>query len=70
MAGALVQWLRDNLGLIDDAAEVEQLARAVDDSGGVVMDDDTRTAGVAAWRRGVERTLGLAAPQPVGAGAA
>jgi len=37
MAGALVQWLRDNLGLIDDAAEVEQLARAVDDSGGVVF---------------------------------
>jgi len=37
MAGALVQWLRDNLGLIDDAAEVEQLARAVDDSGGVTF---------------------------------
>ncbi|HEY3190780.1 MAG TPA: glycerol kinase GlpK, partial [Solirubrobacteraceae bacterium] len=37
MAGALVQWLRDNLGLIDDAPEVEQLARSVDDSGGVVF---------------------------------
>jgi glycerol kinase len=37
MAGALVQWLRDNLGLIDDASEIEQLARSVADSGGVVF---------------------------------
>jgi glycerol kinase len=29
-----VQWLRDNLGVIRDAAEVELLARTVDDSGG------------------------------------
>jgi glycerol kinase len=34
-AGALVQWLRDNLGLIHDSAEVETLARTVDDNGGV-----------------------------------
>jgi glycerol kinase len=34
-AGALVQWLRDNLGLIRDSAEVEVLARSVDDNGGV-----------------------------------
>ena len=37
MAGALVQWLRDNLGLIDDASEIEHLARSVPDSGGVVF---------------------------------
>jgi glycerol kinase len=37
MAGALVQWLRDNLGLISDAAEVEALARSVPDAGGVVF---------------------------------
>ena len=37
MAGALVQWLRDNLGLIDDASEVETLARSVPDAGGVVF---------------------------------
>jgi len=37
MAGALVQWLRDNLGLIDDASEIERLARSVGDSGGVVF---------------------------------
>ena len=34
IAGALVQWLRDNLRLIDSAAEVEELARSVDDNGG------------------------------------
>src|SRR4029077_18944827 len=31
------QWLRDNLGLIDDAPQVETLARSVADSGGVVF---------------------------------
>lgn len=35
IAGALVQWLRDNLGLINDAAEVEKLADTVDDNGGI-----------------------------------
>ena len=34
IAGALVQWLRDNLGLISSAPEVEALARSVDDNGG------------------------------------
>jgi glycerol kinase len=34
IAGAAVQWLRDNLGFIDDAPEVEALARSVDDNGG------------------------------------
>jgi glycerol kinase len=35
IAGALVQWLRDNIGLIQESAEVETLARTVDDNGGV-----------------------------------
>jgi glycerol kinase len=35
IAGALVQWLRDNLGLIASSAEVETLARSVKDNGGV-----------------------------------
>nr|WP_311136720.1 glycerol kinase [Hymenobacter cellulosilyticus] len=35
MAGAVVQWLRDNLGLIKTAAEVEALARQVSSSEGV-----------------------------------
>ncbi|MCC7119626.1 MAG: glycerol kinase GlpK [Anaerolineales bacterium] len=34
IAGALIQWLRDNLGLIQSSAEVEALARAVEDNGG------------------------------------
>ena len=37
MGGASVQWLRDQLGIIDDAAEVEILAREVEDSGGVYV---------------------------------
>ena len=35
IAGALVQWLRDNLGIIDSAPEVEALAGSVADNGGV-----------------------------------
>ncbi|HEX5852620.1 MAG TPA: glycerol kinase GlpK [Solirubrobacteraceae bacterium] len=35
VTGALVQWLRDRLGLIETAQEVETLARTVDDNGGV-----------------------------------
>lgn len=34
MTGSLVQWLRDNLGLISTAGEVEELARTVEDNGG------------------------------------
>jgi glycerol kinase len=35
VAGSLVQWLRDNLGLIRSSAEVEPLARSVADNGGL-----------------------------------
>jgi len=35
IAGALVQWLRDNLGLIESSAEIEGLARTVKDNGGI-----------------------------------
>jgi glycerol kinase len=35
IAGALVQWLRDNLGLVSKSAEVEALAQTVDDNGGI-----------------------------------
>jgi len=35
MAGALVQWLRDNLGLIEKSADIEALARTVNDNGGI-----------------------------------
>ncbi|RMD74327.1 MAG: glycerol kinase GlpK, partial [Chloroflexi bacterium] len=35
ITGALVQWLRDNLGLITTSAEVEALANLVEDNGGI-----------------------------------
>jgi glycerol kinase len=34
-AGALVQWMRDNLGMIKTSGEIEELAKTVDDNGGV-----------------------------------
>ncbi|HEX6233191.1 MAG TPA: glycerol kinase GlpK [Jiangellaceae bacterium] len=34
VTGSLVQWFRDNIGLIDSAPEIETLARTVDDNGG------------------------------------
>jgi glycerol kinase len=37
IGGALVQWLRDNLGLIKTSAQVEKLALTVKDNGGVYM---------------------------------
>ncbi|MCZ6673047.1 MAG: glycerol kinase GlpK [Verrucomicrobia bacterium] len=35
IGGAVVQWLRDQLGIISSSPEVEELARSVDDNGGV-----------------------------------
>jgi glycerol kinase len=35
IAGALVQWVRDNLGLIEKSPDIETLARTVKDNGGV-----------------------------------
>jgi glycerol kinase len=35
ITGALVQWLRDNLGLIEKSSDIEPLARTVSDNGGV-----------------------------------
>jgi glycerol kinase len=37
IGGALVQWLRDNLGMIKTSAEIEELAQSVEDNGGVYM---------------------------------
>lgn len=35
VTGSLIQWLRDNLRILDDASEVETLARSVEDNGDV-----------------------------------
>ena len=37
ITGALVQWVRDNLGMISKSEEIETLARSVDDNGGVYI---------------------------------
>ena len=37
VTGSLVQWLRDNLGIIRSAHEIEPLARSVDDNGGAYI---------------------------------
>ena len=37
IAGALVQWLRDNLKLIAQSSEIEMLAKSVEDSGGIYI---------------------------------
>ena len=50
IAGAAVQWLRDGLGLIRTAAEVEALAASVPDSGGVVFVPALAGLGAPHWR--------------------
>lgn len=37
ICGALVQWLRDGLGIVESSPDIEPLARSVDDTGGVVL---------------------------------
>ncbi len=50
IAGAAVQWLRDGLGIIASAAEIEALAASVDDSGGVVFVPALAGLGAPHWR--------------------
>ena len=37
VAGSLIQWLRDSLGIVDVASQTEELARSIPDSGGVTI---------------------------------
>jgi glycerol kinase len=50
VAGSLIKWLRDSLGLIVSAAESEQLARSVPDSGGAVIVPALTGLGAPHWR--------------------
>ena len=50
IAGAAVQWLRDGLGLITRASEIEALAASVPDSGGVVVVPAFVGLGAPHWR--------------------
>ncbi len=50
IAGALVQWLRDGLGIIAAAPDIEALANQVPDSGGVVFVPALTGLGAPHWR--------------------
>ena len=50
IAGAVVQWLRDGLGFVRSAAEVEALALSVPDSGGVTVVPAFAGLGAPHWR--------------------
>lgn len=50
VAGSLVQWLRDDLGLIGAAGDTESLARSVDDNGGVYLVPALSGLGAPYWR--------------------
>nr|WP_207912106.1 glycerol kinase GlpK [Parafrankia sp. BMG5.11] len=63
VAGSLIQWLRDSLGLISSASETEALARSVADSGGVTIVPALAGLGAPHWRadaRGVIAGLSFA----------
>jgi glycerol kinase len=57
IAGALVQWLRDNLGLIKTSSEVEELARGVNDNGGVYFVPAFSGLFAPYWNEGARGTI-------------
>ena len=50
IAGAIVQWLRDGLGMIESSSDVEALARSVEDNGGVTLVPALAGLGAPHWR--------------------
>jgi glycerol kinase len=63
VAGSLVQWLRDSIGIVDLAEETEALARSIPDSGGVVIVPALSGLGAPHWQaeaRGVIAGLSFA----------
>ena len=57
VAGSLIQWLRDSVGLIATAAESETLARSVDDNGGVYVVPALSGLGAPWWRPDVRGAI-------------
>jgi len=57
MAGAIVQWLRDNLGMISESGEVERLAQQVDSSEEVVLLPAFTGLGAPYWRSDVSASI-------------
>lgn len=63
VAGSLVQWLRDSLGIVGAASETEALARSIPDSGGVTIVPALSGLGAPHWKpeaRGVITGLSFA----------
>ena len=50
VAGSLVQWLRDSLGIVDLASQTEELARSIPSSGGVTIVPALAGLGAPHWR--------------------
>ncbi|MEP7222478.1 MAG: glycerol kinase [Novosphingobium sp.] len=57
VAGSLMKWLRDNLGLIQSAPDSERLARSVPDNGGVVILPALSGLGAPHWRPNATGTI-------------
>ena len=57
VAGAALQWLRDGLGLLDDAAQSEAMARSLDDNGGVHLVPAFAGLGAPHWIPGARGTV-------------
>jgi len=57
IAGAAVQWLRDGLGLIKSAAEIEALAKEADSSGGVAFVPALAGLGAPYWDQGARGAI-------------
>ena len=57
VSGAAIQWLRDGLGLLNDAAESEALAASLDDNGGVYFVPALAGLGSPHWRATARGTI-------------
>jgi glycerol kinase len=57
IAGAVVQWLRDELKIIESASEIEKLALTVEDSGGVYMVPAFAGLGAPHWNQYARGTM-------------
>jgi glycerol kinase len=57
MGGAIVQWLRDGLGMIASAAEIEQLAASIPDSSGVILVPAFTGLGAPWWKAEARGTI-------------
>ena len=57
IAGAAIQWLRDGLGIIDTAADIESLAASVADTGGVYFVPAFAGLGAPHWDQGARGVI-------------